>query len=53
MADGVSSPYDEIDRVFEVVVDPLERSVDEGYGGVAVCGFSAEDTSWAITPMTG
>lgn len=53
MTDGVSSPDDEVDSVSNVVVDPLKRSVDEGYGGVAVCGLSAEDASWAIASMAG
>jgi len=53
MTDGVSGPYDEIDSVSDIVVDPLKGSVDEGYGRVTVCGLGAKDASRAITSMAG
>lgn len=53
MTGRVSSPNNEIDGVSNVVVDPLKRGVDEGCGGVAVGGLSAENASWAIASMAG
>lgn len=51
MAGRVSCPYDKIDVVFEIVVNPLKRGVDEGYWGVTICGFGTEGTCRAVTSM--
>lgn len=53
MPSGISSPNDEVYRIFQIVIDPSESSVDKGFRRVAVRGFGAEDASWPIASMAG
>ena len=53
MPSGISSPNDEIYGIFQIVIDPMEGSVDKGFRRVAVCGFRAEDASRPIASMAG
>lgn len=51
VASGIASPDDKVDSIFEVVVDPLESSVDQGDGRITVGLLGAEYTSVALAPM--
>ncbi len=51
VASGIPGPDDKVDGIFEVVVDPLKGSVDQGDGGVTVGPLGAEDTGVALPPM--
>ena len=53
MPSGISSPNDEVYGIFQIVIDPLEGSVDKGSRRVAVRGFRAEDASRPIASMAG
>ena len=53
MTRGIASPDDEVDRVLEVVADPLKSSVDQGNRRVAVGLFCAKDAGVALAPMAG
>ena len=53
MPSGISSPNDEVYGIFQIVIDPLEGSVDKGFGRVAVRSFRAEDASRPIASMAG
>ena len=51
VASRVTGPDNKVNGVFEVVVDPLKRSVDQADGGIAVGFLRTEDTSVAFAPM--
>ena len=53
MPSGISSPNDEVYGIFQIVINPLEGSVDKGLRRVAVRGFRAEDASRPIASMAG
>jgi hypothetical protein len=51
VAGRVACPYDEVNFILDVVLDPLERLVDEGKGRVAACRLCAVDASGAALAM--
>ncbi len=48
---GIAGPDDEVDGIFEMVVDPLERSIDQGEGRVTIGLLGAEDAGIARAPV--
>lgn len=53
MTRGVTSPDDKVYRIFQVLVDPMECCINEGYRRVAIRGFGAECTSRPSPSVTG
>ena len=49
---GITGPNDEVDFVFEIVVDPFESSVDQGEGRITISLLGAEDAGIARAPVT-
>lgn len=47
----IASPDDKVDRVFEVVIDPLESSVDQAEWRVTVGLLSTEYSSITLAPV--
>ncbi len=47
----IASPDDEVDGIFEIVVDPLESSIDQGEGRVTISLLGAKDASIAYAPV--
>ncbi|KAL8881566.1 MAG: hypothetical protein Q9198_001250 [Flavoplaca austrocitrina] len=48
---GIAGPDDEVDGIFEIVVDPLESSIDQGEGGITIGFLGAEDAGIARAPV--
>lgn len=53
VAGGVAGPDDKVYLVFDVLVDEVERFVDEGKGAVAGSRFGAVDAGAALAAMAG
>lgn len=53
MARRVASPDDKVYVVLDIVLDPFERLVDEGEGGVAGRRLCAVDTGGPMAAMAG
>lgn len=51
MTSRIASPDNEVDGIFEIVVDPLESSIDQGEGRVTVGLLGAEDAGIASAPV--
>lgn len=51
MAGGIAGPDDKVDRVLELVTDPVKGGIDERYGRVAVGRLGTIVTCRAVASM--